>query len=120
MGIKYNEVEFRSRRTVQDLGRRLQDSLAGAKAASIEELESGSGALAQFDDRAEIEIVARGAEFTSMWAVQIYVHDSGAERIVRLVGAVGEGGLTRTFNGMNTNSLSKSVKKRDLIAQALK
>ncbi|WP_395729423.1 hypothetical protein [Nakamurella sp.] len=119
MGIKHDDIEFESPRTVQDIGRRLQESLAGIKASSVEHLESAAGALAQFDDRADIEVIARGVDFSSLWAVQVYVEDRGARRAVRLV-ALGDGSFTRTMSGRNSTSLAKSIKKRDVIARSLR
>lgn len=119
MGIKHDDITFESPRTVQDIGRSLQESLAGVKASSVEQLESTAGALAQFDDRADIEVIARGVDFSSLWAVQVYVEDLGAHRAVRLV-ALGDGSFTRTMAGRNATSLSKSIKKRDLIARSLR
>lgn len=121
MGLKTSETSFKTTKSVQEIGRALQNALAHAKAGSIEEIESSSGALAAFDDRGSIEIVAQGQTLLSgQWAVQVYVYDHGESREVQLV-ALGDGGFTRAWNGAaNTASLSTSVKKRDAIAAAIR
>jgi hypothetical protein len=120
MGIKSDEVTFSSGRSVQDLGRALQGVLARCKAASIEQIESGSAALSAFDDRADIQVIAEGASMAGLWAVQIYVLDAGTAREVSAV-ALGQGGFARAWGGVrNTASLGISIKKRDQIIEALR
>jgi len=121
VGLKTSEDSFTTSASVAELGRALQNAFAAAKAASIEEVTSGSGALAGFDDRASIQVVGMGASLVGgTWAVQVYVHDRGDTREVTLV-ALGDGGLTRAWNGArNTASLSLSTKKRELIRAHLR
>jgi hypothetical protein len=121
MGIRSDELEFVSHRSVADIGRTMQAALAAAKARSIDQIQSSSGALAAFDDRADIEVVAQGQGFMSGgWAVQIYVFDEGERRRVSLI-ALGDGGFTRAMAGAtNSVSLSASKKKRDQLANALR
>jgi hypothetical protein len=120
MAINADEITFSTPRSVQELGRALQQVLAQAKAGSVEEISSGSGALSQFDDKADIQVVAEGAVLTGMWAVQIYVVDEGATREVTVI-ALGEGGFARAWGGArNTLSMATSVKKRDQIAAGLR
>jgi len=120
MGLKTDEIEFSTVLPVAQLGRALQEVLRSVKAKSIEPIESSSGALSSFDDKAEIEIIAQGQSLLGgQWAVQAYVFDRGHDRLVTLV-ALGDGGFTRAMNGArNTASLGGSIKKRDEIAAAL-
>ncbi len=122
MGLKTSEASVTTTMSVQDVGRALQGAFAQAKADSVDEIESSSGALATFDDRASIEVVGqgRGRLGSGHWAVQVYVFDRGASREIVLV-ALGDGGFARAMNGTaNTASLTLSVKKRDLIAGLLR
>ncbi len=120
MALKTDESSFNTHRSVTELGRALQGVLSHVKAQSISEVESTSGALAAFDDRAEIQILAQGQSLLGgQWAVQVYVFDRGEHREVILV-ALGDGGFARAFNGArNTLSLGGSVKKRDEIGSLL-
>jgi len=119
MAGKAEEVRFASPHSVQAIGRELQGIFASLKAGSVEPLQSTSGALAAFDDSADIEIVASGASFTSMWAVQVYVWDYEDYREVAVV-ALGDGGLTRAMVGARyTTSLGNSIRKRDQVALRL-
>lgn len=119
--MKTSEITLRTTRSVADLGRALQTAFANARAESIDPIQSGSGALSSFDDRADIEVVGHGGSLLGgMWAVQVYVHDQGDFREVQLV-AIGDSGLSRAWHGArNTASLSLSTKKRDLVADALR
>ncbi|MEN2738921.1 hypothetical protein ABCS02_14115 [Microbacterium sp. X-17] len=121
MGMKSDLIEFTTERSVQDLGRRLQQAMQQVKAHSVEPVDSGSGALAVFDDHAEIEVVAQGKSLIGgYWVVQVYVIDHGHQRQVCLV-ALGDGGFSRAWNGArNTVSLSASIGRRDTIATAIR
>ena len=120
MGMKEDAISFNSKRTVKEIGQILQNVFGQLKASSIEQIDSGSGALDQFSDRADIQVVAQGVDFMNMWAVQVYVVDDGDTRLVELV-ALGDGGFTRVMAGSrNTTSISKSIKKRDAVAEALR
>jgi hypothetical protein len=113
MGVRDNAVTFETKLTVKEIGRTLQDVLARLKASSIKQISSGSGALEAFDDRADIQVVASGADFTALWAVQIYVVDRNNVREVMLV-ALGDSILSRAMGGArNTTSPSKSISKRE-------
>lgn len=119
MGLKENSITFYSHRTVDEIARILQDVLTHLKASSIQKISSGTGALEMFDDRADIQVVAQGVDFTAFWAVQVYVLDEGNSRNIMLV-ALGDSGFSRAMGGLrNTVSLTKSIKKRDSIATAL-
>lgn len=125
MNLREDTITFSTQRSVKEIGQTLQVVLARLKSTSIEQISSGSGALEVFDDHADIEIVAQGGEpimglSTGSWAVQIYVVDRGMEREIALV-ALGDNLLTRAWNSIrNSMSLSKSIKKRDEIADALR
>ena len=121
MGIKTSEVSLTTDMVVQQIGRALQSAFGKAKAESIEDITSASGALSNFDDRAIIEVVGQGSSLMAgHWAVQAYVFDRGESREIVLI-ALGDGGFTRAMNGgANTLSLARSIKKRDLIANSLR
>lgn len=121
MAMKTSETTLTTQLSVRDVGKTLQGAFARVKAESVEDVVSGSGALSAFDDRAAIEVVAQGGSLMGgQWAVQVYVNDRGDHREILLV-ALGDSGLTRAWHGArNTGSLSLSIKKRDLIADALR
>ncbi len=121
MGFKTSEDSFTTTKSVAEIGRALQAGFAAAKAASIDDIVSGSGALSGFDDRASIEVVGSGGSLLGgQWAVQVYVHDHGDAREVTLV-ALGDGGFTRAWNGTrNTASLPLSTKKREIVRSHLR
>jgi len=120
MGMKEDAINFNTKRTVKEIGQILQNVFGQLKASSIDQISSGSGALEQFDDHADIQVVAQGVDFMNCWAVQVYVVDGGETREVELV-ALGDGGFTRVMAGSrNTMSISKSIKKRDAVADALR
>ena len=121
MGFKTDEVEFATAKSVPEIGRALQDVLRAANAQSIDPVQSGSGALSEFDDRADIEIVAEGQSLLGgRWVVQAYVFDQGHQRVVKLI-ALGDGGFSRAMNGArNTVALGGSIKKRNDVADALR
>lgn len=129
MELKSDSVNFETHRTVNEIAKILQDILNRLKVSSVEEISSGTGALEMFDDRADIQVVAQGADFTSLWAVQVYVLDEGHSRNITLV-ALGESAFSRAMGGFlsghtiggglkNNFSLKKSITKRDYIATAL-
>lgn len=120
MAMKTAESTFTTTRTVPDIGRMLREALTRAKARSIDDIQSSSGALSNFDDKADIQVVAQGQSLLgARWVVQFYVHDRDTHRDVTLV-ALGDGGFTRAMNGTtNTVSLSASIKRRDEIAALL-
>ncbi|MDT0158205.1 hypothetical protein Q9R19_11265 [Microbacterium sp. ARD32] len=104
-----------------DIGRALQEVLPRVKAQSVEEITGGIGALAAYEERADIQIVAEGQTFmTGQWAVQIYVSDEGAQRAITLI-ALGDSGFSKAMNGAKNSAwLSTSIKKRDEIAAYLR
>lgn len=120
-GVKHDEITFRTNRSVNEIGRILKEVLVDRlKASSIDQVSSGAGVLGAFEDHADIEIVARGVDFASLWAVQAYVVDEGDSRAVTLV-ALGDGTLLRvTASTCNSASLTKSIRKRNVIADALR
>ena len=121
MGLKTSETSFTTTMSVPEIGRALQTAFAAAKAESIDAIDSGSGALSGFDDRASIEVVGHGGSLLGgQWAVQVYVYDHGDARKVLLV-ALGDGGFTRAWHGArNTASLALSTRKRDLVCGLLR
>jgi len=121
MAVKSDTVSLIVNHDLQTVGRQLQVALSQAKAQSIGETESSSGALSQFDDRAAIKIVASGQGLVGGgWTVQVYVQDQ-QERCEVVLIALGDGSLARAMGGArNTTSLSASIKKRDQIAASLK
>ncbi|KQP95964.1 hypothetical protein ASG06_17890 [Rathayibacter sp. Leaf185] len=121
MAMKTESSIFETEKTVQVLGRTLQDALARAKAGSIAPVQSTSGALSQFDEKAAIEVVAQGRGLVGgSWAVQVFVWDAGQKRTVELV-ALGDSGMARVMDGYrNSISMQASLKKRDEIAASLR
>lgn len=119
--MKTSELEFTSAASVATIGRALQAACRAVGAEEIGAIESDSGALAQFDDRADIEVFAAGSSlFSGQWGVQVYVVDEGEIRRILLV-AMGDSGLARAWGGTsNTASLGLSTKKRDQMAAALR
>lgn len=121
MVMKTESISLIMNDDVQTVGRKLQGALSLAKAQSIGEMESSSGALSKFDDRAAIEVVASGQGMVGGgWTVQVYVQDQQEQCEVVLV-ALGDGSFARAMGGArNTTSLSASIKKRDQIAASLR
>lgn len=121
MGMKSSEISFTTRKSLADVGGSLQAAMARVKAQEIAQIESSSGALAAFDQRADIEIVGSGKTLlTGYWAVQVYVADEGEHRAVTLI-ALGDSGLSKAMHGAaNSTWLSTSTKKRDEIASFLR
>ena len=119
VGIEEDTVTLCTQRTVKEIGKILQDTFRSIKAHSVEKISSDSGALAEFDDRADIEIVARGSDFWGGWVVQVYVIDENNTRELTLV-ALGDSTLTRLNMGRKSVSISKSIEKRDFIANTLR
>lgn len=103
--------------STRELGQLLQMICADWK-TSPEQLQSTSGALAAFDDRADIEIVISGkAGFLSpqVYVVQVYVYDLGEVRQVEVI-AIGDSGFTKFVGGSaGAAKLSESVKRKDEI-----
>ena len=122
---KADSMDFYINDTVQVIGRKLQ-TVAQQLKASVKELQSTSGGLAQFDDHADIEVLFEGKNFMGSlgggkyWAVQIYVYDEGDRRRVELV-VVGDSGLARALKGgVNATSMGAGRSKREQIAAALR
>ena len=59
---KADSMELYVNDTVQVVGRKLQ-AVAQQLKASVKELQSSSGGLAQFDDHADIEVLFEGTNF---------------------------------------------------------
>lgn len=121
MGLNTDQIDFTSQLSVQELGQLLQHALSSVRAQQVEDIESTSGALARFDETADIEIAASGQSLVGgAWTVQIYVRDGGSARNVSLL-ALGHSGFTRVMAGAkNTISMTKSIAKRDEIAAAIR
>lgn len=122
MASKSETVEFTTSRSVAELGRLLQDAMRNVKAQSVEPVQSDSGALAAFDDHADIEVVAHGRSslLGGWWVVQVFVLDDGSERIVNVI-ALGDGGFARAMGGArSTVSIAASVKTANQIASHLR
>lgn len=121
MQLRTSEMLITTGKSVQELGRALQEAFRGVGATAVEDLVSTSGALSVFDERAEIEIIGRGKTplLGGLWAVQVYVSDRGSSREILLV-ALGDAALSRAWSGVRySTSLTQSIKKRDQIAQFL-
>jgi hypothetical protein len=121
--IKVESIEFYVEDHVQAIGKKLQ-SVATQLKATVEQLQSSSGGLAQFDDRADLEIVFKGKlgimSNGPQWAVQVYVIDEGDRRGVQLV-ALGHSGLSIVLLGASgAFDMGASRKRRDMIELALK
>jgi len=117
--MKSDSVSFDIPDSVQMIGRKLQ-TIASQLRADVDAVQSTSGALSQFDDRSDIEVVLNSGPglLSGAWAVQVYVTDTGASRNIELV-AVGDSGFTRAIGGTrNTISLSRSKQKQHEIAAA--
>ncbi|GAB3283487.1 hypothetical protein GCM10027449_26580 [Sinomonas notoginsengisoli] len=89
----------------------------GAEVSSIEDHYSAIPDAG----RAQLAVVGEGRGFVGGYrAVQAYVHDHGAQRIIELV-ALGQGALGRAWGGMrNTVSLNASTQKMGAIADTLR
>lgn len=123
--LKADAMELVLADSLQDIGRKLQ-RVAGELKASVNQIQSSSGGLAQFDDHADIEVVFEGTNFMGSfgggkyWAVQVYVFDEGNRRRVELV-VVGDSGLSRALKGgKNATSMGAGRAKRDQIITALR
>lgn len=103
--------------SIRELGQLLQMICADWK-TSPEQLQSTSGALAAFDDRADIEIVISGKAgllSPQIYVVQVYVWDLGDKREVQVI-ALGDNGLTKfAFGTKGAGKLSESIKRKDEI-----
>jgi tetratricopeptide (TPR) repeat protein len=99
------------------------------KAKSINNIDSGMGALDVFTDRADLEIVVEGTSLSSFWAVQIYVTDLNDGRSVVELVALGHGAARQMLIGtfavasnmgtVRSYSFSNSKKKRTKIIEML-
>lgn len=93
----------------------LNAALSGQKAV-IEPLTASDNPLDQFDQQADVALLASRKGLAGLWGVRIYLIDRGQRREVHLE-AIGDGGISRAFHGIkNTFSLSKSLTKAEALA----
>ncbi|HFH9946511.1 TPA: hypothetical protein ACGOPE_000956 [Streptococcus suis] len=119
--LKGEPIELTTRLQVRDIALILQDICAEWKTAP-EAIESSSGVLAAFEDRADIEVVIHGkAGFLSpqFYGVQVYVYDLKDKRSVEIV-AMGNSTFSKFLTGINgAVKMSESIKRRDIIAERI-
>lgn len=126
MGTKVDSISFDINDDIQTIGRKLKQVASEIK-ASVNQLETASGGLSQFDDRADIEVVFQGTSFFGQfaggkhWAVQVYVFNEDSHRHVQL-DVIYDGILGKIFAGGGKNSLNrgKGCAKRDRIEATLR
>ncbi|HFS1373732.1 TPA: hypothetical protein ACHWN8_001921 [Streptococcus suis] len=109
-----------TRLSVEAIGVTLQE-ICGEWKTVPEQITSNSGALARFDDSADIQIVISnkaGLFTSSIYGVQVYVDDLGDKREVQLV-ALGNSGLSKILYGSQVVKMSESLKRRDMIAERI-
>ncbi|WP_216842264.1 hypothetical protein [Streptococcus suis] len=122
VGLKEEPTSLSTNLSVEAIGATLHEICSEWK-TTPEHLTSNSGALAQFDDLADIQIVIsnKAGMFTSrVYAVQVYVDDLGDKRQVLLV-ALGNSGFSKFLYGSNVEmvKMSESIKRRDMIAERI-
>ncbi|HEL1602243.1 TPA: hypothetical protein TXL59_000531 [Streptococcus suis] len=118
--IKGEDTILSTRLSVEAIGVTLQE-ICGEWKTTPEQITSNSGALARFDDSADIQIVisSKAGLFTSsIYGVQVYVDDLGDKREVQLV-ALGNSGLSKILYGSQVVKMSESLKRRDMIAERI-
>ncbi|HEM5148572.1 TPA: hypothetical protein U1262_001881 [Streptococcus suis] len=118
--IKGEDTILSTRLSVEAIGVTLQE-ICGEWKTAPEQITSNSGALARFDDSADIQIVisSKAGLFTSsIYGVQVYVDDLGDKREVQLV-ALGNSGLSKILYGSQVVKMSESLKRRDMIAERI-
>lgn len=118
--IKGEDTILSTRLSVEAIGVTLQE-ICGEWKTVPEQITSNSGALARFDDSAEIQIVISnkaGLFTSSIYGVQVYVDDLGDKREVQLV-ALGNSGLSKFLYGSQVVKMSESLKRRDMIAERI-
>ncbi|MFH6675010.1 hypothetical protein [Streptococcus suis] len=118
--IKGEDTTLSTRLSVEAIGVTLQE-ICGEWKTVPEQITSNSGALARFDDSADIQIVIsnKAGMFTSsIYGVQVYVDDLGDKREVQLV-ALGNSGLSKILYGSQVVKMSESLKRRDMIAERI-
>ncbi|MBY4966531.1 hypothetical protein FAJ35_07360 [Streptococcus suis] len=118
--IKGEDTILSTRLSVEAIGVTLQE-ICGEWKTTPEQITSNSGALARFDDSADIQIVisSKAGLFTSsIYGVQVYVDDLGDKREVQLV-ALGNSGLSKILYGSQVVKMSESLKRRDIIAERI-
>ena len=120
--LKEETATLATKLSVEAIGATLYEICNEWKTAP-ESIVSNSGALSQFDNRAEIEILIsnKAGMFSSrVYAVQVYVSDLGSKREILLV-ALGNSGFSRILYGPNVEmvKMSESIKRRDMIAERI-
>ncbi len=118
--IKGEDTILSTRLSVEAIGVTLQE-ICGEWKTTPEQITSNSGALARFDDSADIQIVISnkaGLFTSSIYGVQVYVDDLGDKREVQLV-ALGNSGLSKILYGSQVVKMSESLKRRDMIAERI-
>lgn len=122
VGLKEETTTLSTKLSIEAVGATLHEICNEWKTAP-ESIVSNSGALSQFDNRAEIEILIsnKAGMFSSrVYAVQVYVSDLGNKREILLV-ALGNSGFSRILYGPNVEmvKMSESIKRRDMIAERI-
>ncbi|HEM3503088.1 TPA: hypothetical protein U1B20_001398 [Streptococcus suis] len=118
--IKGEDTILSTRLSVEAIGVTLQE-ICGEWKTVPEQITNNSGALARFDDSADIQIVISnkvGLFTSSIYGVQVYVDDLGDKREVQLV-ALGNSGLSKILYGSQVVKMSESLKRRDMIAERI-
>ncbi|MCH1564617.1 hypothetical protein [Streptococcus suis] len=118
--IKGEDTILSTRLSVEAIGVTLQE-ICGEWKTVPEQITSNSGALARFDDSADIQIVISnkaGLFTSSIYGVQVYVDDLGDKREVQLV-ALGNSGLSKILYGSQVVKMSESLKRCDMIAERI-
>ena len=114
--LKADSVEVTTKLSVSDIGVILQEICAEWK-TTPEAIQSSSGALADFDDRADIEIVIKGK--AGLFSPQFYAYQLEDECGLQLI-ALGDSGFSKMWYGLNgAIKLSESIKRRDAIVERI-
>ena len=115
-------IEISTSYSVNEIGKKLQQLCMELK-AQAEHIQSSSGALSAFDDKADIEVVLSGKAgmlSPQFWIVQIYVFDYDDHREI-ILAAIGSSGFSKVMYGTRgAAKMSASISKRDYIANVLK
>ncbi|HFI2431775.1 hypothetical protein [Streptococcus suis] len=119
--LREEPIELTTRLQVRDIGLILQEICAEWK-TTPEAIQSSSGALAAFDDRADIEVVIHGKAgllSPQFYVVQVYVYDLKDKRGVEIV-ALGNTSFSKFMAGTaGAAKMSESIKRRDMIAERI-
>lgn len=122
-GLKEESISLTTKLPVNTIGVILQQICDEWK-TTAEQLVSNTGALSEFDDPSDIEILISnksGLFSPSIYVVHVYVNDLGDERQVMLV-AFGNSPLSKILYGSSVEmvSMPESIKRRDMIAEKIR